>query len=105
MRRLVPLLLLAAAACTPMAWVKSDVTAEQSEADWQACRELAWRESAWPSLHYWAGYPPYASFDPFFGRTYAWPLYSPFGDRFAEEARLADVCMRAKGYELGPVRK
>jgi hypothetical protein len=27
----------------------------------------------------------------------------PFGDRFMEESRLEDFCMRNKGYQLVPV--
>ena len=45
-----------------------------------------------------------------FGRSFiAWP-YTPYpspfhSDPFFEETRLADFCMRAKGYELVPVEK
>lgn len=102
---LFPLLL---AACAPMDWTKSDATPEQMEADMRACRQQAWREASWLSFNYYGGYGPFF-YDPFGRRYFGWPYYSPFadpyGDRFLQEARLADFCMRAKGYELAPVRK
>ena len=109
MKRLVLVLaLLAAAGCAPMEWTRSDATQAQMEADMRACRDQAFREASW----YWHGYYGPAG-SPFyygsFGRSYAWPYYSPFadpwGDRFLEEARLTSFCMRAKGYELSPVTK
>ena len=33
------------------------------------------------------------------------PFGDPFGDRYFEESRLTDFCMRAKGYELVPADK
>ena len=32
------------------------------------------------------------------------PFGDPFSDQLMEEARLANFCMRSKGYELVPVR-
>ena len=105
MRRLVVLISLAAAACAPMDWARSDATPDQMEADMKACRDQAWREATWMSFHYY----PFGFWDPFGRRYLGWPYTTPFadpyGDRFLEEARLADFCMRAKGYELAPVTK
>jgi hypothetical protein len=33
------------------------------------------------------------------------PFFDPYYDRTMEEQRLANFCMRAKGYELAPVPK
>jgi hypothetical protein len=110
MPRLVAAVLLALlAACAPMEWTRSDATPGQTAADMRACRDQAWRETSWSSLGYGAWGPPMFS-DPFLGRRYlGWPYYSPFGDpfgdRFLEESRLTNFCMRAKGYDLAPVTK
>ncbi len=99
---LVPLLL---AACTPMHWVRQDAGPEQVRQDEALCRREAWREASW---HGWfsRSFGPTWMIDPSGRRFLAWP-YSPFGDpfgdRFMEESRLASFCMRAKGYELVPV--
>ena len=78
------------------------------EADMRACRDQAFRETSWYGYAYYGPPGPLAYYDPF-GRLYAWPYLSPFadpwGDRFLEEARLTNFCMRAKGYELSPVTK
>ena len=108
-RFLAAVLLAALAACAPMEWTRSDATPEQMAADMRACRDQAWRETSWSSLSYGSWGPPMLS-DPYFGRRYlGWPYYSPFGDpfgdRFLEESRLTNFCMRAKGYDLAPVTK
>lgn len=104
---LLPLLFLAG--CTPMQWVREGAVpaTEVLEQDSASCRQQAWREAQFRS---WAYRPitPYVSRDAFGRRFVAWPssLYPyPFGDPFFEEVRLADFCMRAKGYELVPVEK
>jgi hypothetical protein len=98
MQRFLPLVLLLAVGCAPMDWMRSDAAPEQVQADMQACRDQAWRESRWPT---------FAFADPFGRRYLNWPYTAPFadpyGERFLEEARLANFCMRAKGYELAPV--
>lgn len=110
MKRLVALVSLAAllAGCAPMEWTRSDATPEQMAADMRACREQAWRETRWNYFNYYGATGPAVFADPF-GRHYLWPYYGPFGDpfgdRFMEESRLANFCMRAKGYELAPVTK
>ena len=108
-RPLAAVLLVAAAACAPMEWTRGDATPEQISADMRACRDQAWREASWSSLAYGSWGPPLFA-DPFFGRRYlGWPYASPFGDpfgdRFLEEARLTNFCMRAKGYDLAPLKK
>jgi hypothetical protein len=73
-------------ACTPMQWVKEDATPEQVAQDAAQCQNEAWREAqfrAWP---------------PRYGRR----RFGSFNDPFFEESRLADFCMRIKGYELVP---
>jgi hypothetical protein len=72
-----------------MQWVKGDATPEQMAQDAAQCQDEAWREAqfrSWPS------------------RNYGWRRYggSGFSDPFFEESRLADFCMRIKGYELVP---
>lgn len=108
MQRLFVFVLLAAlAGCAPMQWARGDATPDQVEADMRACRDQAWREATWNAFHYYGPGPAVFS-DPF-GRRYLGPYYSPFGDpfgdRFLEESRLANFCMRVKGYELAPLTK
>jgi hypothetical protein len=112
MKRLAFLLAsLALAACAPMQWTKSETSADQAAADLRACREQAWRATSWGPYGYWyGGIGPFSYYDPFGRRLYPWPYYgvpyaNPFDDRFMEEARLTDFCMRAKGYELTPAEK
>lgn len=100
--------LLLLAGCTPMQWVKEDTTAEQLSADAALCQQEAWREARFRS---WAAARPIAPIvlRDASGRPFvAWmdsPFYDPFGDPFMEEARLAQFCMRAKGYRLEPVEE
>jgi hypothetical protein len=95
------------AACTPMQWVRSDVTPEQAVADEDLCRELAARETRLPYI----GYGPFGPwmYRDTFGRPLFFPPGGPFFDptmeRYHDEARLTDFCMRAKGYQLEPLRK
>jgi hypothetical protein len=99
-----PILALAllAAACTPMEWVRSDVTAEQAEADAQLCSDQAWRETAWSYRYNYSSFGPWLYRDPF-GRPLVGPLgASSLTERSMDEARLADFCMRAKGYHRAP---
>jgi hypothetical protein len=95
----------AAAACTPMQWIKPDAAPDQVEQDAIACQQDAWREArsrAW-------FYAPFgaAPFRDQLGRQmFAWPhgpyAGDPFGDPYLEEGRLTQFCMRNKGYELVP---
>jgi hypothetical protein len=104
LRRSCALAALLLAGCTPMHWVKSDVTPERAREDAIACRQDAWREArsrAWP----YQTFGPVPFFDSRGRLAYASP-YSrygdPFGDPYFEESRLQQFCMRAKGYELVP---
>jgi hypothetical protein len=98
---------LALGGCTPLQWVRDGAVpaTEVVEKDSADCRQAAWREAQY---RYW-GYGP--SFGPIYGRDpfgrrlvtspYGWGY--PFFDPFFEESRLADFCMRSKGYQLVPV--
>ena len=90
------------AACAQMAWIRPDTTPEQAEADLAHCGEEAWREASYRTWAY-QSLTPVMTRDAF-GRPYFIPfgpfLRSPFDDRFFEEHRLAQFCMRAKGYAL-----
>lgn len=104
---ILPLVLLLAAGCTPLQWVRQDAGPAQLEQDLTLCQRQAWREASWRSWFYRPLGP--TVIQDLRGRpVLIWP-YSPFGDpfgeRFFEEARLADFCMRAKGYELVPADK
>jgi hypothetical protein len=91
------------AGCTPMEWVKPDVTAEERDQDAIACQQDAWREAQWRGWYYRPF--PMAPFRDATGRRFfPGPYYyaDPFGDPFLEEGRLAQFCMRNKGYELVP---
>lgn len=100
--------LLLATACTPMDWVKPDATPGQREADARQCQEEAWREASSSYMGLYRPFGPWMYRDAF-GRplvSYPYgPFADPFGDRYTEEQRLANFCMRAKGYELAPVAK
>jgi len=94
-------------ACTPIQWVKPDTTAEQMQQDAIHCQQEAWREAQLRSWYY-------RPFAPFFvrdasGRHFLGGPYGfygdPFGDPYLEENRLAQFCMRSKGYELQSVEK
>jgi hypothetical protein len=93
------------AGCAPMQWVKTDATPAQASTDAAECQQAAWREAQMRAWHY----PPFAPFafrdrvgHPYFGWPYG-PFSDPFGNHFMEESRLAQFCMRSKGYELVPV--
>jgi hypothetical protein len=110
MRFHAPIVLAAAAlvlvsACTPMQWVKPDITPEQLQEDSIYCQQEAWREARTRSWYYRPFAPVLirdASGHAFLGGPYG-PYNGPFGDPYLEEARLAQFCMRSKGYDLQPV--
>ncbi|HET7363175.1 MAG TPA: hypothetical protein VFJ70_06315 [Burkholderiales bacterium] len=89
-----------------MEWVRPDATPQQRAMDQQHCEQAAWQEAN----YYYLGYGP---FGPWMYRDAAGrffyhpvgPFYDPFYDRTLEEQRLANFCMRAKGYELAPVSR
>jgi hypothetical protein len=88
-----------------MQWVKPDATAEQLRQDAAFCQREAWREARMRSWYH----RPFAPipFRDAAGRTIFVPgsYGDPFGDPFLDESRLAQFCMRSKGYELQPVNK
>jgi hypothetical protein len=93
---------LVSAGCTPMEWVRPDATPEQREQDERFCEQEAWREARWRSWYYQPF--PMAPFRDASGRRFfPGPYSDPFNDPFLEEGRLAQFCMRSKGYELVPV--
>lgn len=96
------------AGCAPMQWVRADGGPAELEQDMQQCEQAAWNEANYQSFQYFGSFGPFMYRDAF-GRRYFGsprsPFYDPFGDRFLEESRLANFCMRAKGYELAPVEK
>ncbi|HZQ74285.1 MAG TPA: hypothetical protein VFB08_15310 [Burkholderiales bacterium] len=105
--RAAPALALLTAACTPMAWVKPDATPQELAQDSAYCQQEAWREAR---LRSWSYRPmgPLVAHDAA-GRPFivspGGPFYDPFGDPMMEEGRLAQFCMRARGYELVPADK
>ena len=93
-------LLLLLAACTPMQWVRPDSPPpEHIQADVQHCQAAAWNEARMRNLTSFPGYGPWRYRSPYS------PFGDPYGDRFLDESRLADFCMRSKGYELAPAPK
>ena len=97
--------LLFANACAPMEWARPGADTTQVQADLQQCQQDAWHEARVRSFHYGA-FGPMMYRDAFGRRVYAGgPFSDPWGDRFMEEARLAQFCMRTKGYELRELPK
>ena len=91
------------AACTPIDWTKPGANPEQVAADSQQCGQEAYRQASYL-------YPGYTAFGPTaFGRHFvsrpAGAFFDPYSDRRLEETRIANFCMRAKGYDLAPVSK
>jgi hypothetical protein len=97
---------LLAAGCTPMQWVREDSTPATVEQELADCQRRAWSEARYQAWLYrpWA---PVFLHDPFGRRHYGWPhhpfFYDPFADQLMEESRLANFCMRAKGFRLEEV--
>jgi hypothetical protein len=104
----IAVLLVLTSACASLEWAKPGAGPEQLAADSQQCEMHAWREAQWNYMGYHPAFTPWMYRDgfgrPFAGRPFG-PFYDRFGDRYMEETRLANFCMRAKGYELAPVPK
>lgn len=101
--------LLLVGGCASVEWTKPGVTAEQFAADRRQCQQDAWQEANWLVLDRTYSYGgrwvyPDPLGRPLIGYPYA-PFGDPFGERYLQETRLADFCMRAKGYELTQVEK
>jgi len=95
--------------CASVEWSKAGASAEERAADTRACQQEAWRGATWQVLD--RTYPyggAWVSPDPL-GRPVVGYPYAPYGDPFADrymmEMRLADFCMRSKGYDLAEVKK
>jgi len=106
---LLPACFLAFAACTPMQWLRDGAQPEAAvlEKDSIECRQQAWQEAQYRAFAYPA-FGPVMTRDIAGRRFVGWPYrpYAyPFGDPFLEESRLAQFCMRNKGYELVPVER
>ena len=104
LRRPALALIFLAAGCTPFQWVRQGATPEELDQDMGYCQQEAWREAQWRTFMYRPFGP--TVFTDGRGRRFVWPnspFGNPFGDPFMEESRLANFCMRAKGYELEPV--
>lgn len=98
--------LTALAACTPMRWDKPNASPEVSQADLADCRNQASREAFQYSFAY--GYGPFYMFGPRYRYSPFWRPYGFYGiadDRFYQENRLTNFCMRNKGYELVPAEQ
>ncbi|MBM3531480.1 MAG: hypothetical protein FJX60_00400 [Alphaproteobacteria bacterium] len=93
MRRALLALTLVAAGCTPMAYTRPGVTAEQAEVEERECRSLAARESFFNYPYPYLGYPHH--------RRHRGG--GAFLDRMMSESNLSDFCMRSRGYSLQPV--
>jgi hypothetical protein len=82
-------------ACTPVQWVRSDASEEQSGHDARFCEQEASREAA-----FHVPQPP---------PTGAMGTYGPSADGLRgygiETSRLTGFCMRSKGYALVPSRE
>ncbi len=92
-------------ACTPMQWVKQDATPAELRQDSIHCQQEAWREARARSW-YFRPMAPVLARDALGRQFFAWPgsaFADPYHDPFLEEGRLAQFCMRSKGYELVPV--
>jgi hypothetical protein len=75
-------LALFAGACSMSQWVREGVTAEQADRDQIDCQRWAGREASLRAEGFYGPAP-----------------VVPHGYRTLDEARLADFCMRVKGYE------
>jgi hypothetical protein len=88
-RSIIAVLACILASCTSLQWVKPGATPEQAQLDEVQCQNAAAAEGPiypWPAPWYgWRGW------------------YSPWGpDPWYEESRLADFCIRTRGYALVP---
>ena len=87
-----------------MHWTKPDATPDQLSQDSIQCQQDAWREARSRAWHRWLAPVPMRDAS---GRVFSslpghhWG--DPLGDPFMEESRLAQFCMRNKGYQLQPV--
>jgi hypothetical protein len=91
-------------ACTPMRWEHPQYGLAGAQEDYASCnqsaRAEAWRyqmaAKVWEPPRYYRGNDGRLIYDP-------WPSHYRRYDPWMDEARLADYCMRNKGYKLVPV--
>ena len=106
MNRHITCMILAAAlcGCAGEQWVKQGATPEQTDKDTVDCERQATNEA---SLRAGGLYGPSYNAPYYRGRgtTRSDMAWDSYGDRQLDEARLADLCMRTKGYDLAPVSK
>jgi len=106
MRVAAPIFLAALLGGCATQWTRSDFSPAQAEQDQLACESEAEREVSLRSVGF------YGSVSQYYGANYQaygrsrWlgapgPQFDfdPVGRRMLEEGRLADSCMRAKGYQ------
>jgi hypothetical protein len=90
--------------CAGQQWVRQDATPAQVDKDTVDCERQATNEA---SLQPGGLYGPSYN-GPYYrgrGTTRSDIAWDPSADRQLDEARLTDLCMRAKGYVLAPVNK
>jgi hypothetical protein len=98
------LALAAMAGCAPMQWARPGSTPAELDADLKQCQQQAWQETneRYIAAH---GFSPWLNRDAF-GSPFTFgtvgPFFDPYHDRRLEEGRLANFCMRVKGYDLQP---
>ena len=104
MRRIALLALLVAGGCAPAQWTRQDASDEQMSRDLKECRDTAfWEAQRRPYGFQHVG--PMVVQDSAGRRFFVYPygpFADPYGERFIEEGRLANFCMRSRGYELAP---
>ena len=105
MRRFVFFLALFLAACTSTRWVRQDASAGQTDQDDIDCQRKAAREASLRAGGFYGPsyYGPYR-YGPYGRRAVSRPdpAFDSYGYRTVDEARLTDLCMRAKGYQRAP---
>jgi hypothetical protein len=87
------------AACDTPRWVREDASAEQADKDDIECQRAAAREASLRAEGFYG--PPYPyRYGPYGRNAVSRPDtgFDPYGYRKLYEARLTDLCMRAKGY-------
>src|SRR5258708_38812168 len=93
---------LAAAACTPMQWVKPETTPEQLDQDAAQCQQEAWREARVRTWLYRQIAPTMVQDRQ--GRhlfvSPCSPFCDPSGDPLMESSRLASISLRSTRSQL-----
>jgi len=87
--------------CAAQPWVRQDASVAQADKDTVGCQRQAANEA---SLRAGGFYGP-SYYGPFYSRramSHADRGWDPYGNRQLDEARLTDLCMRAKGYQRAP---